>query len=51
MDSELDHAAAVSLQNSFGGTLHPLPNLSDHNVLFALLTRGQLAGFLNEVLG
>ena len=48
-DSERDHAASLSLISSFGGRLRSLADVGDHNVLFALLKRGQLAEFLREV--
>jgi hypothetical protein len=50
-DHSYDREAALSLLNSFGGRLHPVADVDDHNALSALLKRGQLADFLNEMLG
>ena len=49
-DSERDHATSLSLLSSFGGRVRSIAGVGDHNVLFALLKRGQLAEFLREVL-
>ena len=49
-DFERDHAASLSLLSSFGGRVRSIAGVGDHNVLFALLKRGQLAEFLREVL-
>jgi hypothetical protein len=49
-DSERDRAASLLMLNALGGKLHPVPSIGEHNVLFALFKRGQIAEFLHEVL-
>ena len=49
-DNGRDQEAALSLRNSFGGTLRPVPEADEHNVLGTLLKRGQLPDFLAELL-
>jgi hypothetical protein len=48
-DYSYDREAAQSLLSSFGGRLRPVADVDDHNALSALLKRGQLADFLNEM--
>ena len=49
-DAKHDEEAAFALQRSFGGRLHPVPEVDNHNVLWELVKRGELAEFLREVL-
>jgi hypothetical protein len=49
-DHDADHKAALALQSSFGGRLRPVTGVGGHNILGALLARGELGGFLEEIL-
>lgn len=47
----VDHKSALALSDVFGGRLVPVSEVDTHGVLGQLMKRGQLAGFLNEMLG
>ena len=47
----VDRDQARSMQGLFAGRLRPVAGVAEHNVLYTLLQRGQLALFLAEVLG
>jgi hypothetical protein len=49
-DFDRDRESALVLRNSFGGTLHPVPGVTQHNPFRVLLARGELAAFLKEIL-
>lgn len=49
-DCETDRQSALALQNSFGGTLHPVAGVDDHYALKPMLKAGQFQTFLNELL-
>jgi hypothetical protein len=49
-DCVLDVQAARSLQNSYGGQLHPIPEANEHNVFGWLLKRGRLAAYLEGLI-
>jgi hypothetical protein len=45
-----DYEGALAVQKLLGGRLRPIPGVNDHNLLGAMLKRGQLAEFLGEIL-
>lgn len=47
---EPDRASALSCQSTFGGRLHPITAVGDHNPLEGLLKSGRFSRFLNELL-
>jgi hypothetical protein len=49
-DCAPDRESALSLLSSFDGMLRPAAEVGEHNLLGALLKRGQFTDFLNEML-
>ena len=49
-DCVLDHHAALTLVDLFGGRLRPIAEIDEHGALAELLKRGQFANFIAEML-